>query len=207
MAFARAFLWLLVISCFTGYVLSTLWTQPAPWVFGIGIVTVVLQLASLVYFLLLLKSERKQIAAIIQRPILNLFIFALCCYCLKIAMQFASAFPYFADLAYKVRNFPIGFLHLIFLGFISVFLIGWFFESNLLKPINSRALSGVWIFVAGFVLSELILFAQPLFIMVGSPLTYGNEILAYISALMPFGLIYLFLNTNLKAERADNGNF
>ena len=207
MAFSRVFLRLLIISCFTGYVLSTLWTKPGPWVFGIGIITAVLLLASLMYFLLLLKAEKKQIAAKIQKPVLNLFIFSLCCYCLKIAMQAASAFPYFADLAYKVRNLPIGFLHLVFLGFISVFLIGWFFEANLIKIKNDGAFCGIWIFIAGFVLSEIILFAQHLLVMLGFYLPYGNEMLAAISVLMPLGFVVLYLNTSFATSNTGFKSF
>lgn len=201
--FGRITLWLLVISCFTGYVLSSLWTKPAAWVYGLGFITVILLLLSLVYLLLLLKPERRSITRFVQRPVLYLFLFALGCYALKIFMQVASAFPYFANLADKVRNFPIGFLHLVFLGFITVFLIGWCLQVNLVKA-NTTALRGIWLFIVGFVLSELILFAQPLLIMADFQLPFGNEIMAGVSVLMPLGFILLFWNSNLSFKSAEH---
>jgi len=195
---------LLVISCFTGYVLSALWTQPPAWLYGLAFLTAIVLLVSLAYLLIILKSVKDSIAAHFQKPLIFFFLFAFVSYCLKIFMQSASAFPYFADLAYRVRNLPIGFLHLVLLGFISVFLISWFFQTKLVKAQSAGAIWGFGLFVAGFVLSELIILTQPLFILAGKPLPYGNEILAGVSVLMPLGFILLFLNANLNSEIKDS---
>lgn len=196
---AKMFLGLLTISCFTGYSLSALWTKPGYGVYVVGFVTVVIQLLAISYLYKIIKTEWRNLIRLFSRPVKVLLTFSFLAFMVKLVMQFASAFPLFAELAYKVRNFTIGYLHIVFLGFISVFLIAWLLQSGLMKIKNMRAFWGLGIFIFGFILSELIIFLQPIFILSGwGSLPYGNEYLTAISLLMLLGLLMFYHCTSFE---------
>lgn len=79
---------------------------------------------------------------------------------LKVLMQAAVAIPQVAILAFTIRNYVIGFIHLNMLGAISLMLFsmalleGWFVSTH------RTARIGLSLFTAGVLLTELILFAQ-----------------------------------------------
>src|SRR5690606_16954153 len=100
------------------YALSVLWTKPADWVYAIGYVSVVLQLAGLLYLTKVLRQVWAETVLLLKPWVRALVGMALFFFVLKLALQTASAFPYMADLAYKLRYFIIGYLHLSLLGFV-----------------------------------------------------------------------------------------
>ena len=187
---ARRFLWLMLIACIPAYSLSTLWTQPHTYVYVIGFLSAILQLMALFYLALILKRAGKDMQTKLTPWTVRLFQFAYVSFIIKILLQFASAFPTIADLAFTVRNFTIGYLHIVFLGFVSTFLIGWFAQVNLIS-INSRlAKSGIVFFLLGFILSETIIFLQPTLFMAGlGMLPFYFEGLFWVSLLMPVGVL------------------
>lgn len=187
--YGRKFFLLMIISCILGYALSALWVQPPAWVYLFGFIAATLQLIAFAYLLSILRVRKMTIRKLFEKPVLSLLLFSLVAFTIKkILMQFASAFPAIADLAYKARNFTIGYLHIVFLGFVSVFLIGWFLQNGLLKS-NRVTFWGIWLFLGGFITSELIVFLLPYMILIGfGYVPFGNEILFGVSLLMPVGI-------------------
>lgn len=187
----------MIISCFLSYSLSTLWMQPDTWVYGIGFISAILLLISLVYFIIILKQSKIALQKHFTKAVWNLLGFSFFAFCIKILLQAASAFPYVADLAYKARNFTIGYLHIVFLGFVSVFLIAYYLHSQE-KPISKNAIRAIWLFLWGFIISEIVIFLQPSIILFGFGIfPYGNEMLFAISSLMPLGILYFCYHANL----------
>ena len=75
-------------------------------------------------------------------------------------MQTTSLFPEIAQLSAQVRNFVIGFIHLLMLGVISGFLFAFLLQSRFVN-FKSRLLNwGIGLFLAGFLSTELLLFIQ-----------------------------------------------
>ncbi|MGB4974565.1 MAG: hypothetical protein WBO32_18000, partial [Cyclobacteriaceae bacterium] len=64
-----------------------------------------------------------------------------------------SVYPSIALLAYEVRFYVIAYLHLVLIGMISLFLIAWYVEWNLV-PINKL---NVYLLLIGFISSELVM--------------------------------------------------
>lgn len=188
----KIFLLLMVVACIPAYALSTLWTQPAPWVHIVAFIAGLLQIIAAVYLFLFLKAVAARLRNTLDKNVKKLLLFALIAFYIKIVLQFLSAFPVIADLAYGVRNFTIGFLHIVFLGFVSVFLIGWFAQLKLINLNNKIAQKGIWLFLSGFILSELLIFLQPLLFMKGIMIPYYFELLCWISLLMPLGIGILY---------------
>lgn len=186
--YAKRFLVLLVIACLPAYSLSTLWTHPPTWVYAVAMLAATLQLFAITYLIFVIKKLRVQLRPVLIKRTKQLFIFALLSFAFKIILQFASAFPAVADLAYTVRNFTIGYLHIVFLGFVTIFLIGWFTQTQLIQ-LNRRIISiALLLFLVGYILSELLIFLQPILAMRGIILPYYYESLFAVSILMPLGV-------------------
>lgn len=187
----RRFLILLAAACLPAYALSTLWVHPPSWVYALAMIAATLQLFALAYLLFIVKKLRKHLKPILSKRATQLFVFALIAFSMKIVLQFASAFPAVADMAYTVRSFTIGYLHIVFLGFVTVFLIGWFAQLRFIHLTRRIVTGALLLFLSGFVLSELLIFFQPVLAMQGIAIPYYYESLFVISILMPLGISLL----------------
>jgi hypothetical protein len=86
--------------------------------------------------------------------------FALICFALKISLQTTSLFPEIAQLSAQIRNFVIGFIHLLMLGVITGFLFAFLLQSKFVNPESKLLKWGVASFLTGFLSTELLLFIQ-----------------------------------------------
>lgn len=189
---AKAFLWLMVLAAIPSYSLSALWTQPPAWVVVVGYASAGIQIIALaVLWFLILKTK----TAFRKFTVINfLFLLSFIAFNVKVLMQFMSAFPLIADLAYKVRNFTIGYLHIVFVGFVSFFIIACIARMNLISLKKPVAKLGMTSFIIGFILSEAIIFLGPAFVMWDLGLfPFGDHILFFVSVLMPLGILGVLL--------------
>jgi hypothetical protein len=151
----------------------------------LNMLTVITQLLLIIFILSRLKGIisffRQQ-----NKTIRLLFILGLLSLILKVLFQAFTAIPEIALLSHQVRNFSVGYIHLIMLGFVSSVLLVYIFDILKIK-LNLAAKFGVWLFIAGFVLSELMLFIQGILFSSGlGQLNYYHEFLFVVS-------IFLFL--------------
>lgn len=110
---------------------------------------------------------------------------------IKSTLELGMIFPPLAELVYQTRSVIIGYLHLTLLGFVSLFIVTLHFMLNLMEA-NRLKCIGLWIFLAGFLLNEGLLFLQSLF----EWLEYGvlplyNEGLLTASVLLFIGILGL----------------
>ncbi|KGE85852.1 MAG: hypothetical protein ACE362_02715 [Phaeodactylibacter xiamenensis] len=182
---------LLVVSCVLTYALAVAWSNPLPVVYWINSAGVLLQLAAALLFIKLVWPIRKQLSL----PGWGGFLIKLAfvCFVGKIAMQSVVAVPVIAEAAYTIRNYVIGFIHLILLGAVTPFLIGFAARQQLLASgILPRI--GITLFLIGFAGSKLILFLQgTLFWASIGFMPYYYEGLFAISLLLPIGIGLLLL--------------
>ena len=190
---SRDFLCLMVITCILGFSLSTLWLQPDRWVFQLGYLSAGVQLIFLLMISAFLYKSYHQLKKIFPKPAFAILLLSFIAFAIKIIMQFASAFPEIAKMTFNARNFVIGYLHIVFLGFISFFLIAWLLQQKIVQIKSPKANWGLWLFLIGFVGSEIIIFCQPLFLMMGwGTFPFGYELLFWISTLMPAGIFVFY---------------
>src|SRR5690606_17899658 len=96
----------------------------------------------------------------------------------------------------------IGFLPLTMLGVIIGFLFASILQTNLVKP-NKTLIIGIYVFVLGFVLTDLILIAKGGLFYFGAGLIPKYYLLLFISSLLlPLGILSLILNI-LKPNNYD----
>lgn len=188
----RRVFWLLNGACVPTYALSVLWSQPPVVVNVVGAVGACLQLAALVF----LFSDIRKTQVMRTYPWLRFSMGALV---IKFVLQGLSAVPAVALLAYHQRNFVIAYLHLVLLGFISVFAF-----SLLVK---SRALTrfGVWTFLFSFVTTETLLVLQAVSGFFHFSLPYYSQLLLGCSLFFPVGiavLLFGFLPERRPVEKS-----
>ena len=115
----------------------------------------------------------------------------------KILMQSLSAIPFFADLAFNNLDFVIGYLHWVFLGFVSLALFAFLNWLNLIRiPKNA-----FYLYLSGFLISEALIFYKGLVPWLGLPF-FGNYflLLVLVSALMPIAVGWI-LGVNLLKHK------
>ncbi len=193
-AIALAFFRLMFWSCLPAFALSVLWTKPNGLVYLLGGAAAFGQVVALGLLLRLLYPLRQAILARFDAWSRALLLLSGVALVMKIVMQFASAFPYVADLAYRQRNFVIGYLHLVLLGFVSLFLLSFFVQRGWLSFQTIRSRWGISLFLTGLVGSEAILFLQGIFFWAGAGLIPHYFILLFcISIAMPVGILLFFI--------------
>jgi len=172
------------------YGLSILWIQP---VFPFYLLALIGALLQLIAFYLLLKGK---ILFRFQSKDLSfkLFAIALFTYGLKMIFQVGASFEIVQEfLNNTVSASIIGYLHLVMLGFFSLFFLSLFIQHKLLK--TTRILQiGIGLLVIGIVLSESLLFGQSIvnyFFKTAIPDYF--TMLFWASAFMPMGIALIAL--------------
>ena len=195
-----AFYWILVVSTVLTFALPIQWFAPHmvfPLINGVG---VVLQLVLLVLFVKLIKFKRNKVASGDNLGVINLYRFAVLCFVLKTICQASSIFTEFANAVYGHRNFVIGFIHLLMLGVVSGFLFAFILKNNLLSY-SKTAYLGIYSFLGGFVLTELMLLIQGYKFFTGSGLLPNYyQLLFYFSILLPLGIALILFNIIRKRQ-------
>lgn len=192
----------LLVSCILTFALSITWSTPKDFIFYTNSIGVIIQLCALYYLYRWLITNKNIWKPHFNGYLGNLLIFAFSCLAFKIIIQTLVAIPALAIISYTIKNFVIGFIHLLMLGAITSFSLVFIIKmqksniQHLKKPIN--------VFLLGFVGSELILFLQGVMLWQKMGfIPYYYHILAIISALMPIGFIYLLISMLQLQEKAE----
>ncbi len=196
----RLFFWLLVISCLLTYALAVAWSNPLPIVFAVNGTGVTIQLAALVAYLILIWPLRKDILALFSGWDKTFVVIAFLSFVGKILIQAVVVVPFIAKAAYTIRNYVIGFIHLILLGALSSLIFSLALHAGILSRHNRVTRIGLGVFVAGLVGSEALLFFQGTLLWGAMGfLPYYYESIFGISTLIPWGAVLVGLG-EIQAE-------
>lgn len=184
----KLFFWLLSVSCLLTYALAVAWSNPLPVVFAVNGAGVAIQLAALVAFGVLIWPQQKALLALFYGWNKSLLLLAFFSFAGKILVQTAVVIPFIAKAAYTIRNYVIGFIHLILLGALSCLVFSLAIRSSLFHSRTALARLGLVLFVAGLLGSEALLFLQGTLLWGAKGfLPYYYEMLFGVSALVPLG--------------------
>jgi len=181
------FFWLMFLSCIPGYLLSTLYLNPARPVFLVALASALAQIAAIFFA----RKALHDIKPVARNSALAAFMIrlAFACFIGKVVLQSGSVFiPHLL-----IRNFIIGYLHLTLIGFISFALLSLFVYYSWLKESNLFNLSIILIII-GFAGSEIVIFGQGLLPFFGMHIPYYLPVLFAVSALMPIGIALILLD-------------
>jgi hypothetical protein len=175
---------LITWSMLPAYFLSVLWMQVPAWMESISFVAAIAQIMAIVYLWKLLPSL-KDISN--SREVRILVFLSIGFLLMKFIFQGMSAIPFFSQYAFGLRPIVIGFLHLVFLGCVSLFLFAYFIEDRIISGTDWLK-KGLIVFTSGVILNEIVLFIQGLeaMLMVSNP--YFQHILFGISILLLTGI-------------------
>jgi hypothetical protein len=185
--------WLLNIACIPAYFLSVLWAKPHVIFYVIGGCAALIQLIAAI----LLLNDIKGLGW--NSPMLGwLFRIAIFAFIFKSVLQLLSTFPPIADLAYQNRNFIIAYLHLVLLGFISLFVIVFLLSSKIL-PGSLLLYNGIRCFGFAFLSTELLLVLQAGGYLDFLPSLIYQRLLFALSIFFPAGSVIL-LQTSYRIQ-------
>ncbi len=182
--------WLLQASLLLTYALSVTWSTPLSVIFYLNTLGVLVQAVA---FYLILRPVFA-VANPFKRPADwtdTLLLFGVLCLLTKVVIQTAVALPAVAEISYTIRNYVIGFIHLITLGAITLTGVSLLLKGGIL-PQNTSARAGWLLLLVAFILSELVLFGQGTLLWLRQGFVeYYYEILFGVTALFPIALTIL----------------
>ena len=159
-SYTKWFAWSLTASVLPSMFLCYLWHDVSGLFHIIAVQGSILLLITLVSFLLMFRGLLPGIQQTrpLTKKVGGLAMIAFIC---KMIFQALTIIPSLGMLAFSNRPIIIGFLHLVLLGFVSLFILAYCIENRLFRY-NRMGAIALWTFVAGIILNELALFCQGL---------------------------------------------
>jgi hypothetical protein len=178
----------LCLSIIPALFLSLLWHNLVLF-YVLAIIGCVFILLSLFFFLSVIKSlpAKKLFVYPLAR---GLWILSMCSFAIKMFLQVGTIFPQLGDAVYGARPIIIGFLHLVFLGFVTFFILSDLIRSGYFTTGEKIVKFPFFVFSAGIILNELLLGIQGLGILFKSNssifawLLWSASIVLFLGALL-----------------------
>lgn len=148
------------VSTVLTFALAVAWSERHWPVYAVNSAGVLLQFIAAWRTLTLLRRAGVQLRANTTPWMRGLIGVALLAMAFKVMAQAAVAVPAVADMALTLRNYVIGFIHMNTLGAATAILLAFALMRRWLHEHDRAARWALVLFVAGFMLSELLLFAQ-----------------------------------------------
>jgi hypothetical protein len=137
-------------------------------------------------------------------------LFSLVSFILKMLLQVGTIFPQLGNAVYGDRPVIIGFLHLVFLGFITFFLLALLIENRYFSRRGKQVVIPFVVFSFGIIANEVVLMLQGLGILLNTNsdiykwLLWGVAIILFTGAfIIAFIRLNIFLGAKNKATRLD----
>jgi hypothetical protein len=184
--------WLFAPACIPAYFLSALWLPIPAWVYLFVVLAAVAQLLGWIFLLKALIVSKPGLFENISSQTRWLFILPAIALSIKLLLQVISTIPSLSELAFGFRPVVIGYLHLMFLGVISLFIIG-FCKMNKFIITTRAGNTGITFFVSGIILNEILLMIQGLSYMNYITVPGINELLLGAAICMFCGVLLLRL--------------
>lgn len=188
------------IACIPAYFLSALWLPIGRLVYILVVISVLFQLAG--WYGLCRTIQRHKMLVNKHIPSFARFLFVLSAIALtiKLLLQAGSVIPSLSQLAFGFRPIIIGYLHLVLLGIITLFIIAYTIAIGAVSAAG-YVKWGIFVFVAGVIANELLLMIQGVADMNYTPVAYLNQLLLIAALLLFLGII--FINLGLRRQNYD----
>jgi hypothetical protein len=197
---------IMIITVIPTYFLSVLWLKLPPVLEWIGNISAFVQLLVLVYFFRIISVFKNSEGITFNTVTRWIWMLSSIAFILKIILQVLSTLPFLSHFAFGYRPVVIGYLHLSFVGIISLFILGYINEF-IHRFRGHVSGTGFIIFVSGFIVQEVILMLQGLEAMNVEPIKSANIILFFCALAMVTGLVWITTGIirTPEEEQAVNG--
>jgi len=189
---AKRFSLFLCLSILPSLFLSMLWHNSAL-LYIIAGVGCVLILISLFYFIKYIVDFPWD-DYYYQRLALNMWKLAAFSFCLKMALNVGTIFPKLGNAIYGNRPVIIGFLHLVFLGFVSFYILSSLIENNYFANKSRQMKVPFFLFGFGIVANESLLMLQGLEILFKTNSTLYSWLLWGVSLILFMGATSILIS-------------
>ncbi len=151
----------LCISIIPSLFLSYLWQDPNQFFRVIAIAGSILLLLSCLLFIISARSLFNTYQH--ETPVIRFLIFlSMSAFTLKLFFQCFTIFPVIGNAIFGNRPIIMGFLHLVFLGFVSLFILAFFAKTELLDSTKKMTKISMIVFAVAVIFNEILLIAQGL---------------------------------------------
>ena len=195
----RKIFWLFAGACVPAYLLSALWLPMPTWLYILVVLAAFSQVAGWIFIVQEIKKQMIFIKASLNKTVQWLLLFSSIAFSIKLLLQLGSTIPSLSTLAFGFHPIVIGYLHLVLLGVITLFLLGYLIDEKLIL-LNSKTFAGIKIFTAGLIINEVLLMIQGVAAISNIPIPFINELL-FITACVLFGGISLLNGSQQYASK------
>lgn len=197
---SKRLFWVMVILVVPSYFLSILWLDLPLALHWVANISGILELVVLGIFIQVFQKVRKAAHVKFHGSTSWLWTMVAIAFTLKILLQSLSIIPYLSKFAFGFRPIIIGYLHLSFIGVVSLFIFGY--VNEFIHRFRGRVSGmGALVFVIGFMVQEVMLMFQGLEAMNVEPVRSANIILFYCAILQAAGLIWITYGIIRTRER------
>ena len=184
---------LLTISCIPSYLLTVLWYHPSYLITVTNVITVCVQTLGLFFLIIILYKNVKQTYAGLPAICKWLYTVSIAAFFLKGLLQFFSAYPDLGKLAFSFRPIIIGYLHLIFLVFVSIYLISLLAEKAIIPLAKNISRIALILFSSAVIINEALLGIQGLSSIYYYYMPWVNMLLFINTIFILLGAVLLFI--------------
>ncbi|HLT41644.1 MAG TPA: hypothetical protein VKZ95_02985 [Sphingobacteriaceae bacterium] len=199
------FFWINAIACVPAYYLSAPWLPIPKFVFVIVVLAAIFQLLSWLWIAFGMRKMASSLFSKIPSIAKWLFSLSALAYTLKVSLQLGSTIPALSEIAFGFRPIVVAYLHLVFLGVISLFILGyalgWVFTN-----LSNLARNGMIVFVVGIILNETALMVQGVFAIGYHMVPYINEVIFGITVVMLSGVLLFNIGIHQKEKNKEELN-
>lgn len=157
---AKLIFYWLALACVPALFLSVLWMKLPAALYWLAVAGALLQLPALFLLLRQVRGWWQQAGAALQKPVRILWSLAFAAFLIKIVLQSLSPIPAISLYAFGFRPIVIGYLHLVLLGFVTLFLLGYLVQRGWVGWRSRMAGMGLTCFTTGLILNEACLMGQ-----------------------------------------------
>ncbi len=178
-------------ACIPAYFLSILWAPFSERIYLIPVLSVIFQLLAWYLMLQLLIRNMELLARQFSKWGRILLLLSAVAFTIKLVLQTGSIHPALSQLSYGFRPIIIGYLHLVLLGVTSIFIFGYIIGLNLISVTNNL-MKGIFVFVAGVIINELLLMIQGVGALYTIIVPYINTLLLGAALILLIGIVMIF---------------
>jgi len=196
---AKTGFWVYFIALFPWFVSAILWADLGGFARVIAAIGSIGQFIGVILlitaFLPTMKDVKTKFTRIVQISLYITIAFLLA----KSMMELGLIYPKLSELVFDTRSVIIGYLHLTLLGFISLFIITQFYMVRLTDVYHKTTLYGMFVFLAGFIINELVLFLLGLSSWTKAfSIPNASAWLLFASILLMIGICFYWVSVNRK---------
>ena len=186
-------------ACIPAYFLSVLWIPFGSIIYGILIAAVIAQLVGWAFMVKVFIKNKIFIGQQFSKHGKVLLLLSAIAFTIKLTLQSGSIHPELSQLSYGFRPIIIGYLHLVLLAVTSIFIIGYIVSFELV-PVTKMLIAGIFIFVAGVIINELLLMVQGIAGLTYTSIPYINILLLIAAVILFTGIGIMFLSCFKKSN-------